>query len=748
MKAPSTVLLVFWIAANAFAQEPPVAPTPPYQALLSGDRPKLSGAFRVRPHGDLGPETPLSRVCHKRLLDYVRLTQPQMRDWPQADACRYHKRDDHTELAVRQNATVALGYAAALAGPYERAVTGAPRDKAAADLHGLLRYLALTHTANFLPTGDGKPWGDQWQSAFWAAIAGHAAWLVWDGLDDDLRVMVARMVAHEADRFLQQPPPSGLWKDTKAEENAWNSDILALADCMFPDHPNHATWHEQAIVYMINALVREADQNDARVVDGHPAAKRITAVTIHDDYTIENHGRVHPDYLASGSLMLRNALLYQGAGLPVPDSASYNVRETFAVFKRVVAANGSCYYVNGQDWWPHRHDVPLMFAGFMNVLGNDPDAAYLEIAGLRFFARMHGRFLDGRAYDPREFNYANAEEELFCRYAELYLLHRIAGDGPSPSAPDDFVRSQSGVHHYTAGGFVTHRTTEKFASFAWRNGAMGLVYPQDRTLDNTWITAPSERGLVGRIQCEGIEDTPPALEEHRVDTTDNGFAVTARFGRCQGKVEQWLAMISLPGPAVIYLERLVAREQVTVTEVATATLAILNEDAPGIAPNQRTLYHAKGQQTLTGASQEPPRLLSLETKWLNIDNRFGVVGSRDAIAYRDNNAYERARLEEEIVANHLTDLGPVEAGQEFSRCALLVMPNQLRAATARSRLLFPAGTQNILGVKLRKTGVAANLGPDRAKAMIVDFDVELDAFETAFLEPVDLCPEPGGCDDQ
>jgi len=750
-------------AASALGQEtPPSAAAPPYEAVLAAERAKLAEPFRVHPHAELGAETPLSRACYRRLLDYVRLTQPQIHDWPDADGCRYHKRDEHTELAVRQNATVALGYAAALAGSYERADTGASRDKAAAgrtevrlsrsaasaDLLGLLRYLALTHKANFLPTGDGKSWGDQWQSAFWAAIAGQAAWLVWDDLDDELRLLTARMIAHEADRFLNQPPPSGEWKDTKAEENAWNSEILALAACMFPDHPNRPAWHEQAVVYMINSLAREADQQDARIVDGRPAAERITAVTLHDDYTLENHGRVHPDYLASGFLMLRNALLYQAAGAAAPESCSYNVRETFDVFKRLVAANASCYYVNGQDWWPHRHDVPLMFAGFMNVLGSDPDAAYLEIAALRFFARMHGRFPDGRAYDPREFNYANAEEEMFCRYAELYLLHRMLGDGPAPSTPDEFIRNQCGVHYYRAGGFVTHRTPEKFASFAWRNGAMGLVYAADRTLDNTWLTAPSTRGLVGYIHCEGLEDGDPVLEEHRVDTTDSGFAVTARFTRCEGKIEQWLAMISLPGPAVVYLERLVAREPVTVTEVATGTVGILNEDGPGIVPNRRTLYHDKGQDTVIGASDEPARLINLEGKWINVDSRFGVVSSRDALVYRDNNAYDTARLEETIIGNRLVDVGPVEAGREFSRCALLIVPNQPNTATARSRLLFPADTGPILGVKLRTTGVAANLGNARARAMIVDFPVELDAFETAYLEPVDLCPKPKDCDDE
>jgi hypothetical protein len=312
------VLYQCTLAAAAQSQTPePGAkePADSWRAVVATEREKLDGPYKVRPHRKLGDETPLSRECYRRLLKYVRLTEPRFHDWPAAAGCRYHKRDDHGEHGVRQNTTVALGYSVLLAGKYDESIAGTPRAKITSNLVSLLRYIAITHVANFLPAGDCEPWGDQWQSAYWASMAGHAAWLAWDLLDDDVKVMIVRMVAHEADRFNTRPPDSGESNDTKSEENAWNSEVIALADCMLPKHPNASLWHERAIVWMLNSFSRDADKRDTHVVDGRPAMDRITAANVHPDFTLENHGRVHPDYLCCVDLLLRNVLLYEGAGL-------------------------------------------------------------------------------------------------------------------------------------------------------------------------------------------------------------------------------------------------------------------------------------------------------------------------------------------------------------------------------------------------------------------------------------------------
>jgi hypothetical protein len=683
--------------------------------VMEHEVPKLATVFRVPPWHLTGPETELSKENYTRLVRYLRLMAPRFHDWPYLEGCRYHKREGSAEWDVRQNATVALGYATILRGPYDEAVGGVLRAKLASDLTQLLRTIAITHRVNFLPTSDGKAWGDQWQSAFWAGIAGEAAWLVWEQLPSDVRLLVARMVEHEANRFNTRPPDSGYLLDTKAEENAWNSEVVALAACMFPDHPNNALWRERAKVYMINAFTRSEDRESGRMVDGKPLREWVTTVTLHDDFTLENHHRVHPDYLSCSSLNLRNALLYKAAGLPLPESLEHGSRETYGVFKGLTATNGSCFYVNGQDWWPHRHDVPILLSAFASVLRSDPQAAFLERANLDFFGRMHARFKDGSAWDAREYNYANAEEELIARYAEMYLLHRMFGDGPKPVSRAEFLAARAGTRVYERGGFVTHSTPRKYASFTWRNGAMGLVFVDD----DTWFTAPYERGLVGSLSVTGKRDDAPKTLRHVVRKLPEGFAATAEVSRCQGAVRQWLAMVSLPGQPVLYLERLAAATDIKVERVRTGALGILNEDAPGINPNQRTLYHSRGTRVVVGCSDAPSEEFGIAGPWLNIDDRLGVVtSSPSGFRYQDGNRYQRSRLREVLSAQAADDVGAVPAGREFSQAAVLVLAAATTEET-RTQTVSLAAAGTVLAARLTDgTVVLANLGPEKARGTL------------------------------
>lgn len=104
----------------------------------------------------------------------------------------------------------------------------------------LIGSLAYRHKANSGKEG----WGDLWQSALWAAQAATAGWMMWDFLSPEQQEMVCRMTVYEADRFLDYKVPyyrdvqgNVIYKgDSKAEENAWNSNILVIASTMMPGH--------------------------------------------------------------------------------------------------------------------------------------------------------------------------------------------------------------------------------------------------------------------------------------------------------------------------------------------------------------------------------------------------------------------------------------------------------------------------------------------------------------------------------
>lgn len=126
-------------------------------------------------------------------------------------------------------------------GIYDENITGIPRDDAINMTCKLIASLAKNHCANSF-TG----WGNLWQSALWTENIAFASWLMWDFISEKDRQFIVNMVIFEADRFIDYNVPYYMAKtgriifpnDTKAEENAWNSRILALAVCMLPEH-NH-----------------------------------------------------------------------------------------------------------------------------------------------------------------------------------------------------------------------------------------------------------------------------------------------------------------------------------------------------------------------------------------------------------------------------------------------------------------------------------------------------------------------------
>jgi hypothetical protein len=208
---------------------------------------------------------------------------------------------------------------------------------------------------------------------------------------------------------------------------------------------------------------------------------------------------------------------------------------------------------------------------------------------------------------------------------------------------------------------------------------MGLVYPAD----DTWFTAPYDHGLVGRIKAHGVKDTQPRLEAHNVRLvqeagagSNDGFVFAGRFSRCEGTIEQKMAVISLPGKPVIYVERLQARKDVTVEEIATASMGILNEDAKPITPNRRQVWVDGGRYWMRGAAAEPAKLHVWQTSYANVDDKLSVaaVGS-GRMSYQEDHRYTQARLQQVLAANYLADVGLRHNGELISEAVVEILPN-------------------------------------------------------------------------
>lgn len=273
-------------------------------------------------------------------------------------------------------------------GIYDEKITGVPDYEALKKIVKLIKSAAFRHKVNSGVDG----WGDQWQSALWASQIAEAAWLVWDKLNSEEQEIVCRMMVHEADRFIEYTVPyyrdfegNIIYKgDTKAEENAWNSNILTIATVMMPEHPNYEKWMKKNIELQLSAYAAPDDIHRDLVVDGLQLNKFLKGSNINDDGTVINHNIVHPDYMVAFMHNATNVWIYAlGCKNGLKSSVFNGERiyqamtelkfdgKTICVRTQDGKPTSEMYFPQGNDWGTGRQDNYWLMDIMASIFGWD-----------------------------------------------------------------------------------------------------------------------------------------------------------------------------------------------------------------------------------------------------------------------------------------------------------------------------------------------------------------------------------------
>ena len=266
------------------------------------------------------------------------------------------------EKLIRESASMALALAVALStGAYDEDVTDVSEATARARALKLIRSIAYRHDVNAPDSQTSGRWGYHWQSAHWAAQAGFAGWMLWDYLPAADKAYVKKMIVAEADEYrspLYYRDQSGTIRftdnyvgggagDSKTEEQAWNAYVLSLAAVMMPDHVNAPTWKTSSIHMMLATYARPEDLTSSTVYHGHPLSDWLDGSNMESDGAVVNHGFMHPDYTASGTLEFNPALMYFLADEPTPQAARHNVHMALELLVTHDYQAGSRPYIDG-----------------------------------------------------------------------------------------------------------------------------------------------------------------------------------------------------------------------------------------------------------------------------------------------------------------------------------------------------------------------------------------------------------------
>ena len=541
-------------------------------------------------------------------------------------------------------------------GPYDEKRVGVSRkDLLEKSILPMLRYLLTTHVTGTRPTSDGRPWGDAWQSAHWAQMLGRGAWWTWADLPTDVRDGVRRLVAHEADRIAGSEPPHQIPLDTKAEENAWNSRVLEAAVLLLPDDRRRPGWEAAFQQWVLSAFLRPADAHCQTVVDGRTVAEQFRGANIHDDFTLENHRIVHPDYMTCFSLSLGAAVNYAMSGRRAPQCLSYNAAGIYENLKWFVLPDGGFVYPNGQDWQLFRNADWFGAHVQMVVFGNDRDAWSLAGRSLAALEKMQGRGLSGAVYAPDETAFASSQSDLLSSLSTAWLAIKTAQR--IDSAPCDRL----GVQRLDSAKIILRRTASAIHTFSWGAQVMAQCVPY--RLDR--VVSPHSKNGVGRIVAQGQKGPLPARLE-RADVTQGADWFTAQVVLDHGgQIRAELCFRSLAGGAWSVREKLTATADVTTAEIATGLIGILN--------NPGWVYESGRRQVRLDGREEIVPALSGKTLGgdevceVDIDSALRIRSPRPLhVRYAGAKRPDRSRATDELYLNYLGGKRLWRAGQVIS----------------------------------------------------------------------------------
>ena len=308
------------------------------------------------------PAEDLSGEVGERLLKLLGIRAKKHLDWVRQECEKAGQFGDDIVLPMPDKPSAALDYTLyrATGGIYvwaillrfgdpEKLLPGVARGDLERTAIALIQAVAQSHPANGNPGAQPGWWNKHWALRI-DYIYGMGAWLLWDRLDADTRLQVARVLEYDADIYNNEPAPAQLDDDTQAESNAWTSSGLAVATCMLKNHPRRAIWGERAKEWMISAYATQRDVESDRVVDGRPLRQWLKAPNLFPDYTLENHGLVHPIYLAAVSEMVQNAVPYRLAGEAVPEAVTFNADKVLDLLMVLNLPDGNHLYVQGTDY--------------------------------------------------------------------------------------------------------------------------------------------------------------------------------------------------------------------------------------------------------------------------------------------------------------------------------------------------------------------------------------------------------------
>jgi hypothetical protein len=544
-----------------------------------------------------------------------------------------------------------------------------------------LAYAYSTHRSNrLMTTTDNTYWGSDttkyvWESSLWTESIAFCAWMLRDELSVQDMTYIKRLISAEADCDLKRDVPTGYIEDTKAEENGWETNVLAAACSLCSENKNADAWYEKMKSFAMNSYSMSSDSIDTTRVGGRMVKEWFRGTNLYADGTLQNHGYFHTSYqnvviqeLSESYLALK---MMQPRFLPADNLLWHQQLVMDNVLKWLALADGELAMPNGNDWSMFLYDQLPAYASMATIF-HDRDALMLENMALKYIEARQTTTPDGSwmlnsDIGPRRMGVTAH------RVMMTYLFHSFFPvNDLKPTVWSDFQQRHAMTKLFPCQNIVRSMSEERFACFSFSKGLndfTGIIVPN--LPDRNKIIVPYKSHNTGNLlgYYDNVDNTDGKMTDIR--TADYSWTASGTMKATSGHIPYGFNVIATDNNAVIVIDALKAKMPTSVSAERGGTLAI---SVDPFTRTERTIYHAGGSFISDGS-----KLTTFVSTWANIDNNIGIVSVKsEGTASRYANEPNRMAFGERELLNSIytaklypsySDVNsPVNAGINHSRC--------------------------------------------------------------------------------
>lgn len=534
-----------------------------------------------------------------------------------------------------------------------------------------LIFAYSTHKANRLKVcSNGGYWGSTagndyvWESSLWAMSVAYSAFFQWDTLSEEQRGYIQAMLIAECNCELQRTIPTGYAGDTKAEENGWETNILAATLGLFPNHELAPKWFDRLREFAINCYSHPDDATDNTIIDPDYDEKTVADLykgqNLYSDYTLQNHNLFHTSYqnvvmqeLGESALALKMFQLgLHGTEKWKTNALMHNNQKVMdKVLNWLALADGELAMPNGNDWSLFLYDQITSYTTMACFL-RDANALMLENMAYKYIQARQKTTSDGSWLLRADVGARRMGVEAH-RVMMTWLMHEMLPTTDlTPTVWNDFNQRYAEAGILESQNIVRAATNDRFTCFSWSKGLSSYTgYIAANNPDKNKIIVPyrayNTGNFLGWYNVSGKSTNATPVVSGNYHLRGNAWTMNGELNTNDATLNNRFAICSTPGNAVIYIDYIRGRAAGTITKEQGGLMAISVDEFTRTA---RTLYTAdtNAPSGMTHKQLDGTKLTTFDTDWINIDNEVGILShSNKLMAFGDranNNSILTAKL--------------------------------------------------------------------------------------------------------